>query len=138
MFKVHKQGYIPNSPLTGGLLPYDFFCEDQPSLNLFVFTHAGLGVEQTLWGFSRLERFEAMVATFKASGQVWQSHVNVLTGPSRNGTDGVRFEDVAQVWRLAPAAGERPAYAVHSRAGEVYYTHPGEQQGAAELIYQAE
>ena len=38
MFQVHKKGFVPGRKRVDGLVPYDFFCEDNPAINLFMFT----------------------------------------------------------------------------------------------------
>lgn len=38
MFLVHKKGFVAGKKMVDGLVPYDFFCEDNPAINLFVFT----------------------------------------------------------------------------------------------------
>lgn len=85
MFQVHKKGFVPGRKMVDGLVPYDFFCEDSPTINIFVFTGAATPdatvEEQTLWGFTRLERFEAMtnalVSNKKLAGCVG-GRLNVL------------------------------------------------------------
>ena len=115
--------------MVGGLLPYDFFCEDDPEINLFVFT-AGADSEgkpeQMLWGFARLERFEAMLETFanpKAHG--WQQSVSVLTGPAHNGTRSLKFQAVSKIVKheVNRAEAKRAAeYEIHTEDGERYFT----------------
>lgn len=130
MFLVHKKGFVPGSKMVGGLLPYDFFCEDDPSINLFVFTGCESGEkngEQTLWAFSRLERFEAMLHSFSQAqaGPGWFRRVSVLTGPSHNGTGALKFQDVARVLRYdgtGDGKRARPEYEIHTCEGDSYFT----------------
>ena len=103
MFLVHKKGFVAGKKMVDGLVPYDFFCEDNPAINLFVFTGAGASgkpvEEQTLWGFTRLERFEALTGTLVSNkkNQDWFQSVNVLTGPAQNGTQSVKFQRVLKI-----------------------------------------
>ena len=129
-------------------MPYDFFCEDNPAINLFVFTGAGaLGQtveEQTLWGFTRLERFEALTSTLVANkkNQGWFQSVNVLTGPAQNGTQTVKFQRVSKIIkhvsvnnRVASKAG----YEILTDEGDTYFTLkqvPG--HSAQTVIYAAD
>ncbi len=89
--------------------PDDFFCEDSPAINLFVFTGAATPdatvQEQTLWGFTRLERFEAMTGALLSNKQHagWFQSVSVLTGPSQNGTQSVKFQRVLKIIKHASA-----------------------------------
>lgn len=146
MFLVHKKGFVPGSKMMGGMLPYDFFCEDDPSINLFVFTGAqgagGAVAEQTLWAFSRLERFEAMLHGFKGAGAEgsWFQRVSVLTGPSHNGSGELRFQDVVRVVKyesLQAGARARPEYEIQTREGDSYFTRPGATAGwRARVIYE--
>lgn len=140
MFLVHKKGFVPGGKMMGGLVPYDFFCEDDPAINLFVFTGAQGGKpEQTLWAFSRLERFEAMTRSFQGSrGEPgWFQRVSVLTGPSHNGTSALRFQDVARVVKHE-RKGRQPGYEIQTLEGDRYFTcevEPTEQWQAC-VIYQ--
>ncbi len=110
MFLVHKKGFVPGKRMVDGLVPYDFFCEDNPSLNLFVFTGSAtpgkVVEEQTLWGFTRLERFEALSGTLVSNKKQegWFQKVNVLTGPAQNGTQGVKFQRVLKIIKHTDAA----------------------------------
>lgn len=144
MFLVHKKGFVTGGKMVGGLVPYDFFCEDDPAINLFVFTGAqGVKAEQTLWAFSRLERFEAMTQSFQAgqAGQSWFQRVSVLTGPSHNGTSALRFQDVTRVIRhehKGQQPGRQPEYEIQTLEGDRYFTcevEPTEQWQAC-VIYQ--
>ncbi|MBA1245912.1 hypothetical protein [Pseudomonas japonica] len=146
MFLVHKKGFVPGSKMVGGLLPYDFFCEDDPSINLFVFTgceDSEQKGEQTLWAFSRLERFEAMLHSFNPAqaGAGWYRRVSVLTGPSHNGTRALRFQEVARVLRYdGTGEGKRgkPEYEIHTREGDSYFTGASVSTavGTPTVIYQ--
>lgn len=143
MFLVHKKGFVPGSKMMGGLLPCDFFCEDNPSINLFVFTGCqgagGQGGEHTLWAFSRLERFEAMLHGFSQGepGDGWFQRVSVLTGPSHNGTGTLRLQDVARVLKYSGERG-KPEYEIHTREGDSYFTCAAVSPGGAApaVIYQ--
>ncbi|WP_263262260.1 hypothetical protein [Pseudomonas sp. RIT-PI-S] len=144
MFLVHKKGFVPGSKMMGGLLPYDFFCEDDPSINLFVFTGSdsndGARGEQTLWAFSRLERFEAMLGSFGAgaAGTGWFQRVNVLTGPSHNGTGALRFQEVARVVKhegMEHGKPCKPEYEIHTCEGDRYFTRPV-TQWQSRVIYE--
>lgn len=148
MFLVHKKGFVAGKKMVDGLVPYDFFCEDNPAINLFVFTGAGaLGKpveEQTLWGFTRLERFEALSSTLVANkkNQGWFQSVNVLTGPAQNGTQTVKFQRVSKIIkhvsvnnRVASKAG----YEILTDEGDTYFTLkqvPG--HSAQTVIYAAD
>lgn len=144
MFLVHKKGFVAGGKMVGGLVPYDFFCEDDPAINLFVFTGAqGAKAEQTLWAFSRLERFEAMARGFEAgqATQGWFQRVSVLTGPSHNGTSALRFQDVERVVKHEPRQqrpGRRPEYEIHTLDGDRYFTRElnDSELWQASVIYQ--
>jgi len=143
MFQVHKKGFVAGKKMVDGLVPYDFFCEDSPAINLFVFTSsAALGQtveEQTLWGFTRLERFEAMsgalVANRKNDG--WFQSVNVLTGPNQNGTQSVKFQRVLKIIRHVTAT--KFEYEIHTDEGDTYFTRrPAAPDSAQTIIYAAD
>ena len=143
MFQVHKKGFVAGKKMVDGLVPYDFFCEDSPAINLFVFTgSAALGQtveEQTLWGFTRLERFEAMsgalVANRKNDG--WFQSVNVLTGPNQNGTQSVKFQRVLKIIRHVTAT--QFAYEIHTDEGDTYFPRrPAAPDCAQTIIYAAD
>ena len=146
MFLVHKKGFVPGSKMVGGLLPYDFFCEDDPAINLFVFTGCEGGQqkgEQTLWAFSRLERFEAMLHSFShaQAGSGWFRRVSVLTGPSHNGTGALKFQEVTRVLRYdgtGEAKGGKPEYEIHTCEGDSYFTCASVSTAASKptVIYQ--
>lgn len=148
MFQVHKKGFVSGKKMVDGLVPYDFFCEDNPAINLFVFTGSAVPgnsvKEQTLWGFTRLERFEAMaealVANRKEAG--WFQTVNVLTGPSHNGTQSVKFQRVFKIIRHVSATDRACArfdYEIHTDEGDTYFTsRPARQDGMQTIIYAAE
>jgi hypothetical protein len=141
MFQVHKKGFVAGKKMVDGLVPYDFFCEDSPAINLFVFTgSAALGQtveEQTLWGFTRLERFEAMsgalVANRKNDG--WFQSVNVLTGPNQNGTQSVKFQRVLKIIRHVTAT--QFEYEIHTDEGDTYFTRRPAAPGTAQTIIYA-
>ena len=145
MFQVHKQGYVSGTKMVDGMLPYDFFCEDEPSLNLFVFTGAqGTGnaiKEQTLWGFARLERFEALAQSLIGNQENtdWIHCVNVLTGPALNGTATVKFQRVVKILKHTFGFGPlraRPEYEIHTDEGDVYFTQAlAERASSAKVIY---
>ena len=113
-----------------------------------MFTGAGaLGKpveEQTLWGFTRLERFEALSSTLVANkkNQGWFQSVNVLTGPAQNGTQTVKFQRVSKIIkhvsvnnRVASKAG----YEILTDEGDTYFTLkqvPG--HSAQTVIYAAD
>ena len=124
MFQVHKKGFVSGKKMVDGLVPYDFFCEDNPAINLFVFTGAATPQatveEQTLWGFTRLERFEAMNGALVANKKhaAWFQSVSVLTGPSQNGTQSVKFQRVLQIIKHASSRGKAD-YEIHTDRGRL-------------------
>jgi len=148
MFQVHKKGFVSGKKMVDGLVPYDFFCEDSPAINLFVFTgSAALGEtveEQTLWGFTRLERFDAMTSALVANkkNDGWFQSVNVLTGPNQNGTQSVKFQRVLKIIRHAHSvgrAGGKFEYEIHTDEGDTYFTRqPAVLGGAQTIIYAAD
>lgn len=144
MFQVHKKGFVPGKKMVDGLVPYDFFCEDNPAINLFVFTGAATPhatvEEQTLWGFTRLERFEAMsgalVGQKKHTG--WFQSVSVLTGPSQNGTHSMKFQRVLQIIKHASSPG-KVDYEIRTDEGDTYFTRQTVAAKSAQtIIYSAE
>lgn len=144
MFQVHKKGFVPGRKMVDGLVPYDFFCEDNPAINLFVFTGAatpGATVEeQTLWGFTRLERFEAMtsalVSNKKHAG--WFQSVSVLTGPNQNGTHSVKFQRVLKIIKHASST-RKVDYEIRTDEGDTYFTRQAVAENSAQtVIYSAE
>ncbi|AHL33357.1 hypothetical protein CD58_10830 [Pseudomonas brassicacearum] len=148
MFLVHKKGFVPGKRMVDGLVPYDFFCEDNPGLNLFVFTGsatAGKVVEeQTLWGFTRLERFEALSGTLVSNKKHagWFQKVNVLTGPAHNGTQGVKFQRVLKIIKHTDASGRTASkadYEIQTDEGDTYFTRRSAGGDSAQtVIYAAE
>lgn len=148
MFQVHKKGFVSGRKMVDGLVPYDFFCEDNPAINLFVFTGStaqGKPVaDQTLWGFTRLERFEAMAQTLAANKKDngWFQTVNVLTGPSQNGTQGVKFQPVYKIIRhvsVTDRAVGKFEYEIHTFEGDTYFTRQPVTPGSAQtIIYSAD
>ena len=144
MFQVHKKGFVPGRKMVDGLVPYDFFCEDSPAINLFVFTGAatpGASVEeQTLWGFTRLERFEAMTSVLVGNKQQggWFQSVNVLTGPDLNGTKSVKFQRVLKIIKHASAT-RKVDYEILTDEGDTYFTRPTVAPNCAQtVIYSAD
>ncbi|MFL1415714.1 hypothetical protein ACI77M_05705 [Pseudomonas fildesensis] len=144
MFQVHKKGFVPGRKMVDGLVPYDFFCEDSPAINLFVFTGAATPgatvAEQTLWGFTRLERFEAMtsalVSNKKHAG--WFQSVNVLTGPNQNGTQSVKFQRVLKIIKHASSTCKAD-YEILTDEGDTYFTRQAVVEHSAQtIIYSAE
>jgi hypothetical protein len=144
MFQVHKKGFVPGKKMVDGLVPYDFFCEDNPAINLFVFTGAATPdasvEEQTLWGFTRLERFEAMTGALlshkKHAG--WFQSVSVLTGPNQNGTQSVKFQRVLTIIKHASAT-RKADYEIRTDEGDTYFTRQAVAQDSAQtVIYSAE
>ena len=144
MFQVHKKGFVSGRKMVDGLVPYDFFCEDSPAINLFVFTGAATPhatvEEQTLWGFTRLERFEAMSAALvthkKHAG--WFQSVSVLTGPNQNGTQSVKFQRVLKIIKHASAA-RKVDYEILTDEGDTYFTRQAVAPDSAQtVIYSAE
>ena len=132
--------------MVGGLVPYDFFCEDDPEINLFVFTEGADSAgkpEQMLWGFARLERFEAMLESFDApSAAGWQQSVSVLTGPAHNGTRSLKFQAVSKIVKHELDSAElkrSAAYEIHTQDGECYFTWRTApvQTAAQRVIYSA-
>ena len=127
MFLVHKKGFVAGKNMVDGLVPYDFFCEDNPSINLFVFTGAGTAgkhvEEQTLWGFTRLERFEALSSTLVANqkNDGWFQSVNVMTGPAHNGTRSVKFQRVLKIIKHVNTA-NKAGYEILTDEGDRYFT----------------
>lgn len=148
MFLVHKKGFVPGKKMVDGLVPYDFFCEDNPAINLFVFTGSvakGKKVEeQTLWGFTRLERFEALSDTLVSSkkNEGWFQTVNVLTGPVQNGTQSVKFQRVLKIIKHAQAAGRvasKVDYEIQTDEGDTYFTRrPDASDSSQTVIYAAD
>jgi len=144
MFQVHKKGFVPGRKMVDGLVPYDFFCEDNPAINLFVFTGAatpGATVEeQTLWGFTRLERFEAMTSALVGNKQHagWFQSVSVLTGPNQNGTQSVKFQRVLKIIKHASAT-RKVDYEILTDEGDTYFTRRAVAEDCAQtIIYSAE
>lgn len=145
MFQVHKKGLVSGQKMVDGLVPYDFFCEDNPAINLFVFTGSaaqGKAVkEQTLWGFTRLERFEALTGTLVSNkkNEGWFQTVNVLTGPARNGTQSVKFQRVLKIIKHAGASGRvasKAEYEILTDEGDTYFTRrPATSDSAQTIIY---
>ena len=148
MFQVHKKGFVAGKKMVDGLIPYDFFCEDNPAINLFVFTGSaaeGKAVEQqTLWGFTRLERFEAMTQSLVSTknNEGWFQNVNVLTGPAHNGTQALKFQRVLKIIKHTGAPGRvvgKTEYEIHTDEGDTYFTRqPAVLNGAQTVIYAAE
>ena len=98
--------------MVDGLVPYDFFCEDNPAINLFVFTGSatpGKAVEeQTLWGFTRLERFEAMTGTSDGEQKATTAGFKVSASspdPARTVRRAVKFQRVLKIIKHAGALG---------------------------------
>lgn len=146
MFLVHKKGLVSGKKMVDGLVPYDFFCEDNPAINLFVFTGSvalGKAVEeQTLWGFTRLERFEALTGTLVANkkNDGWFQTVNVLTGPVHNGSQGVKFQRVLKIIKHACASGRvasKVDYEIQTDDGDTYFTRPPAASNSAQTIIYA-
>ena len=144
MFQVHKKGFVPGRKMVDGLVPYDFFCEDSPAINLFVFTGAATPdatvQEQTLWGFTRLERFEAMTGALSSKKQHagWFQSVSVLTGPSQNGTQSVKFQRVLKIIKHASTT-RNVDYEILTDEGDTYFTRQTVAQDTAQtIIYSAE
>lgn len=147
MFQVHKKGFVTGKKMVDGLVPYDFFCEDNPAINLFVFTGAATPddavEEQTLWGFTRLERFEAMTSALIANNKHagWFLNVNVLTGPNQNGTQTVKFQRVLKIVKHACAtarAASKVDYEIHTDEGDTYFTRPTATSDSTQtVIYSA-
>jgi len=148
MFQVHRKGFVPGKKMVDGLLPYDFFCEDNPAINLFVFTgSAALGKaveQQTLWGFTRLERFEAMTHALVSNknNDGWFQSVSVLTGPAQNGTQALKFQRVLKIIKHAGVVGRvvsKTEYEIHTDEGDTYFTRqPCVSGGAQTIIYTAD
>lgn len=148
MFLVHKKGFVAGKKMVDGLVPYDFFCEDSPAINLFVFTGSaakGKAVEeQTLWGFTRLERFEALSATLvanKKTRQGWFQSVNVLTGPAQNGTQSVKFQRVLKIIKHVSVLNRiaKTGYEILTDEGDTYFTlKPALDNNAQTVIYAAQ
>lgn len=147
MFLVHKKGFVSGKKMVDGLVPYDFFCEDNPAINLFVFTGSaaqGNAVEeQTLWGFTRLERFEALTGTLVSNkkNEGWFQTVNVLTGPAQNGTQSVKFQRVLKIIKHAGAGRvtSKVDYEIQTDEGDTYFTRrPAASDSAQTIIYSAE
>ncbi|WDU64133.1 hypothetical protein LRS56_06420 [Pseudomonas poae] len=144
MFQVHKKGFVSGRKMVDGLVPYDFFCEDTPAINLFVFTGAATPgatvAEQTLWGFTRLERFEAMTRALVGNKQHagWFQSVNVLTGPNQNGTQSVKFQRVLKIIKHASEA-RKADYEILTDEGDTYFTRQTVAANSAQtVIYSAE
>ena len=148
MFLVHKKGFVAGMKMVAGLVPYDFFCEDNPAINLFVFTGStakGNAVEeQTLWGFTRLERFEALTGTLVANkkDRGWFQSVSVLTGPTRNGTQSVKFQRVLKITKhvsVSNRVASKAGYEILTDEGDTYFTlKPAAANNAQTVIYAAE
>ncbi|WP_018928956.1 hypothetical protein [Pseudomonas umsongensis] len=148
MFLVHKKGFVSGKKMVDGLVPYDFFCEDNPAINLFVFTGStaqGKKVEeQTLWGFTRLERFEALTSTLVSNkkNDGWFQTVNVLTGPAQNGTQSVKFQRVLKIIKHAAVSSRiagKVQYEILTDDGDTYFTRPPATADSAQtIIYVAE
>ena len=148
MFLVHKKGFVSGKKMVDGLVPYDFFCEDNPAINLFVFTGSaakGKAVEeQTLWGFTRLERFEALTGTLVSNkkNEGWFQTVNVLTGPAQNGTQSVKFQRVLKIIKHSGALGRiasKAEYEIQTDEGDIYFTRrPAAADSAQTIIYAAD
>ncbi|WP_249675332.1 hypothetical protein [Pseudomonas abieticivorans] len=147
MFLVHKKGFVSGKKMIDGLVPYDFFCEDNPAINLFVFTGSSLPgkavQEQTLWGFTRLDRFEAMSQTLVANkkDRGWFQTVNVLTGPAQNGTQTVKFQRVLKIIKHVPlntAPGTVAAYEIHTDEGDTYFTRRAATASSTPTVIYAE
>lgn len=144
MFLVHKKGFVAGKKMVDGLVPYDFFCEDNPAINLFVFTGAGAAgkhvEEQTLWGFTRLERFEALSHTLVANrkNDGWFQSVSVMTGPAHNGTRSVMFQRVLKIIKhVSPP--NKAAYEILTDEGDTYFTlKPAADLSAQTVIYAAD
>ena len=144
MFLVHKKGFVAGKKMVDGLVPYDFFCEDNPAINLFVFTGAGASgkpvEEQTLWGFTRLERFEALTGTLVSNkkNQDWFQSVNVLTGPAQNGTESVKFQRVLKIIKHVSVT-SKAGYEILTDEGDTYFTlKPAAGHSAQTVIYAAD
>ena len=144
MFQVHKKGFVPGRKMVDGLVPYDFFCEDSPTINIFVFTGAATPdatvEEQTLWGFTRLERFEAMTKALVSNKQHagWFQSVNVLTGPNQNGTQSVKFQRVLKIIKHASST-QKVDYEILTDEGDTYFTRQTVAANSAQtVIYSAE
>ena len=148
MFLVHKKGFVAGMKMVAGLVPYDFFCEDNPAINLFVFTGStakGNAVEeQTLWGFTRLERFEALTGTLVANkkDRGWFQSVSVLTGPTQNGTQSVKFQRVLKITKhvsVSNRVASKAGYEILTDEGDTYFTlKPAAANNAQTVIYAAE
>ncbi|AUG02701.1 hypothetical protein CXQ81_19495 [Pseudomonas sp. 09C 129] len=148
MFLVHKKGFVSGKKMVDGLVPYDFFCEDNPAINLFVFTGSSapgkVVEEQTLWGFTRLERFEALTRTLvlNKKGQGWFQTVNVLTGPAQNGTQSLKFQRVLKIIKHADPSGRvasKVEYEIHTDEGDTYFTRrPAATNSGKTVIYAAD
>jgi hypothetical protein len=143
MFQVHKKGFVPGRKMVDGLVPYDFFCEDSPAINLFVFTGAATPdatvQEQTLWGFTRLERFEAMTHALVGNKQQagWFQSVSVLTGPNQNGTQSVKFQRVLKIIKHANNT-RNVEYEILTDEGDTYFTRQSVTADSAQtVIYSA-
>ncbi|MBE8593231.1 hypothetical protein IQK56_21205 [Pseudomonas sp. MAFF 301449] len=143
MFQVHKKGFVPGRKMVDGLVPYDFFCEDSPAINLFVFTGAATPdatvQEQTLWGFTRLERFEAMTHALVGNKQQagWFQSVSVLTGPNQNGTQSVKFQRVLKIIKHANNT-RNVDYEILTDEGDTYFTRQSVTADSAQtVIYSA-
>lgn len=148
MFLVHKKGFVAGKKMVDGLVPYDFFCEDNPAINLFVFTGSAAQdqtvEEQTLWGFTRLERFEALTGTLVSNkkNEGWFQTVNVLTGPAQNGTQGVKFQRVLKIIKHCGASdrvASKVDYEIQTDEGDTYFTHRlATSDSAQTIIYAAD
>jgi len=148
MFQVHKKGLVGGQKRVDGLVPYDFFCEDNPAINLFVFTGSAAQDksvdEQTLWGFTRLERFEALTGTLMSNKKQkgWFQTVNVLTGPAKNGTQSVKFQRVLKIIKHVGASGQgdnKAEYEILTDEGDIYFTRrSAASNGTQTIIYAAD
>ena len=142
MFQVHKKGFVSGRKMVDGLVPYDFFCEDSPAINLFVFTGAATPdapvEEQTLWGFTRLERFEAMTSALVTHNKHAGWFQSVLTGPNQNGTQSVKFQRVLKIIKHASAT-RKVDYEILTDEGDTYFTRQSVAPDSAQtIIYSAE
>ena len=146
MFLVHKKGFVAGKKMVDGLVPYDFFCEDNPAINLFVFTGSNAqgkaSAEQTLWVFTRLERFEALTDTLVShkKNQDWFQTVNVLTGPAQNGTQNVKFQRVLKIIKHVSVANRVPGkvqYEILTDEGDTYFTLKSVAPDSAQTVIYA-
>jgi hypothetical protein len=96
--------------------------------------------EQTLWGFTRLERFEAMTNALVSNKQHagWFQSVNVLTGPNQNGTQSVKFQRVLKIIKHASST-QKVDYEILTDEGDTYFTRQTVAANSAQtVIYSAE